>query len=177
MAYKDPKVFEDLTKLLDTYVGEAADARDATNKANRTRAAAKKLYPVFLQNEGLDLATTIQIGGVLFSYATAESERIDPRKWKAMLDKGEITEDQYYDAITVGKEIATQHIGQDQVSMITGKVKGTTVDIRAKDAEKYVKGVKVNAVNPPSPKMSANRSLRSMKRNLTLPKSRLGAKK
>lgn len=135
MPVKDTKRFKKLTDTLKERAKANELKREATNMFNRVNTAAKNAFKDWLQNEPSPPGTIVRIGGVSYKYAVAEHEEIDPRLWHKMWKDKEITEEQYFAALGVGKEIAKQFIGEDQVVTISAKTLGTAADIRQDDSD------------------------------------------
>ncbi len=128
---KDPKVFNALVKQLRTWAEAKEEARAATNAFNKVNTATKELFKGFQTTEAYPAKTAVVVDGVSYTWATATSEVIDPRKWHEMFVKKEITAAQYFDAMSVRKEDAKIAIGEDQVAAISIDQEGSTADIRA----------------------------------------------
>jgi hypothetical protein len=68
--------------------------------------------------------------GSLYMVDVTESEEIDAAKWLEMLEAGDISREQYLEAISVGKEAAKAIIGEDQVNTICQTIYGKKADVR-----------------------------------------------
>jgi hypothetical protein len=170
-----------LSQLLDSLkelhsVSEAA--RAAINAQNRAKTKAKKWFPVYLQEQEYEPGTIIQIDNeVAYKFDVAEHNVVDPKEWHKKWQSGEITETQYFAAITVGKDEAKLYIGDDQVAMICRDVKGKTVDVRSIKTEELKplpKGreyviVSVSKKKAPAPAPAPAPSGPKLRRNITVP--------
>jgi len=134
-----------------------AARKEATNAFNRQNGSAGKLFFGFLQRENLPARTQVIIDGVSFMYTVAEASVIDPRKWFKLWQDGEITEDQYFSCLAVGKGDANNVIGSDQIETISIVQQGKKADIRRDDSgESTEVGVKVVTPEPiERPKMTS----------------------
>lgn len=145
-------VFDALVSELKEREALSEAARDATNTLNRHNTKTGKTFVAFYSAEKLPPRTQVVIDGVAYMYGTAESRVIDAKKWYELWQAGEITEDQYFDCLTVGKKDASLVIGEDQVEMLSIDKLGTAADIR-RDASNAgtIAGVQVITPAPTNP--------------------------
>lgn len=152
VAVKNAQLFQDLVKSLRKWLELNQDKKDANNIFNKGNTESKNLFKSFMQNEAFPAKTKIVIDGQEFTWSVAEEEIIDPRKWHAMWIKGEITEAQFFDAMSVGKKKAAISIGEDQVATISILRQGETADIRNTDktagAKKGIEVVLPEGIRP-----------------------------
>lgn len=144
------------TKVFDTLVGLLKDreelsdaAREAVNTLNRHNTQCCKTFLAFMQQEKLPLRSKVVIDGTEYMYATAETRCIDPKQWFELWRNGEITQEQYFNCLSVGKRDAKLIVGEDQVEAISIDKLGTEADIR-RDASNAgtVKGIQVVTPDP-----------------------------
>lgn len=129
---KPPKRLVDLIR---SYQVLKRDAADAGNAANRKKTEVKNELVTFLREQGLPAGTVVVSDGFEYAYATTESTYIDPEQWFRMFQSGRITEQEFLSALSVGKAEAKKIIGADQVETLSVTAKGTSADIRIREAE------------------------------------------
>jgi len=131
--------------------------KEVVNAFGRQNTDAGKLFFSFLQRENLPSRTQVIIDGVSFMYTTTEANVIDPRQWHKLWQDGEITEDQYFSCLAVGKGDANNIIGSDQIDTISIVQQGKKADIRRDDSSETPEaGVKVITPEPIGrPKMTS----------------------
>jgi hypothetical protein len=123
--------------------------KDATNAFNRHNNKTCKTFAAFYSEQNLPARTIVNIDGTEFMWATSESREIDPRQWYKLWQDGEITDDQYFECLSIGKKKASLIIGEDQVETISIDKQGSDADIR-RDASNAgtVKGISVITPEP-----------------------------
>lgn len=115
-----------------------SEAKKATSALNKQKTAFKNSFLEYRRTEGLDASSMVQIGDVEYAYAPAVHEQVDPRSWFALYKANEITEEQYFAALSVSITEARESAGVDHVLAITKIVAGKTFDIRAKKTDDSV---------------------------------------
>ena len=146
------KLFDDLVSKLRLREGLDEAKRAATNVFNRHNNECGKVFAAFMQKENLPARTKVIIDGTEYMWATAESRAIDPVRWYDMWQSGEITKDQFFSCIGVGKKEAKLIIGEDQVEAISMDKLGTDADIRRDNANAGTfKGIRVETPEPITP--------------------------
>jgi hypothetical protein len=130
-------------EALEDFYDKHDKARSATNAVNRAKSLLNKLFPKFFTEKNLPFETKIQVLDKVYSWGVTEGTCIDPVKWHQMWVNEEITEEQYFSCIKVGKEDAVVAIGEDQVATIQMSYKGTKADVRISDAEKLIANPKI----------------------------------
>jgi hypothetical protein len=158
------KLVSALTKL--RRLGDAKN--EATNAYNRQKTVCGKTFRHVIQVENLDEGTKIIIRDKVYMFATTDSERIDPAKWLELLMKCKITKAQFLEAISVGKEVAKRILGEDQITKLLVKEKGTKADIRVGDAGELGGENKIEFVQPLQKPSKATAPLRLRRRTLNL---------
>lgn len=143
------KLFDELVADLRTRETLDAYKKEATNNFNRHNSKTAKEFAAFYNEQNLPAGTLVVIDGVSYKWAVSEGREIDPRQWHKLWQDGEITEDQYFECIGVGKKKATLIIGEDQVERFSMDVRGTDADIRRDASEAgTIKGVHVITPEP-----------------------------
>lgn len=121
-------------------------ASEASNEANRQKTIAKNAIILHMQGEGLKPTAHLAVEGTDFHFGVTESQTITAEKWHELFKSGEITEAQYFRALSVGNEKAKLELGEDQFVTHAVKVTGKKADIRITelaDDSPYAKGVHV----------------------------------
>lgn len=123
------------TKVLRDYE-EAYEAQRVTSNAlNKAKTKARNFIKDVLDTEKLPGKTVIECDGIKYTYMPHLADKIDPRQWMTMWKKGEITEEQFFDALDVTKAKAELAIGKDQCATITVQRIGDESDLRRDAAE------------------------------------------
>lgn len=145
------KFAEALTKSAAAYEDIAKQNREVQAAERKAKRDLRKKLEEFADDAGIPTSTEITIKGVTYKIDTAVSERILPEQWYALWQKGEITKDQYFDAINVNKDDAATWAGQDLLARITKAVPGKSLDVR-RDDKTYAteQGFKVHHVVKPT---------------------------
>ncbi len=121
-------------------------AQDQVNEANREATVVKNNVTAFMAENKYPLGTRIAVDGKAYFFAVAKHEKIPPEKWYELWQEEEITEKQFFEALSVSKDAAANAIGADQVELILEKTEGKKPGIRKEDLEEkspYREGVAV----------------------------------
>jgi len=132
---KDKAKLKEGVSLIQTYEAAYQTQREASSALGKAKTKVKNFFKGFFPAENIPSTSSIDIDGIVYSFKASESDILDPRKWYALWQSGEITEDQYFGAVNVVKEEATLAIGEDQALSIQVRVVGKTADVRRNDAE------------------------------------------
>lgn len=143
------ETFTNLVTALKERTALDAVKKDATNEFNRKNTVAANLFKKLLSENDFPAGTAVEIDGTKFTWAVSEGREIDPREWYKLWQDGEITEDQYFECLAVGKTDAKLVIGEDQVETISIDTKGSKADIRVDATEAGTR--KGNQVVTPTP--------------------------
>jgi len=111
---------------------------DVTLEAARVESAQKKLlnklFISLFESGGIGETDFVRIGAEEYYYDHSSAEKVSAEEWYKMWKSKEITKEQYFSAISVGKAAANKIIGEDQVIGITTISKSKDKDIRKRDA-------------------------------------------
>ena len=126
-------------------------AREATNAGNRQNTTAKNAFKAFSLAEELSPETEIQIDATGYRYDVTHTERIDPDDFLKLFESKKISRETYLQCVSVQVAPATLLIGAHVLKKIKKQVDGKEWDIRTRDLDQPVTGVKVVKAEPPKP--------------------------
>ncbi len=113
----------------------AQAAKDATSEANKAKTSLKNSLIAYRKQNDIDPAATLQVDDEIYAYAPAIAEKINPKLWYDLLKRREISEEQFFDAISVSVTEAKTIVGEDRVIAMRETVIGKTYDVRITKAE------------------------------------------
>jgi len=135
MAIKNTQIFNALVASLSRRERLNDAKKRATNAFNKENTITCATFKDFVQAEGLPAKTGIAISNQLYTWEPTEREVIDPRKWYALWKKKEITEQQFFIALSVSKATANIIVGEDQTLPMLKMERGDKADIRSKEVD------------------------------------------
>jgi hypothetical protein len=102
-------------------------AKEAESKKNKQATLLKNTFGAYLRASGFPPETTIRYKGRKYGYIPGSTSVIDPAGWLRLFREGRLTEAQFLEALSVGKEAARSSAGQDVVSVleVSRPTKGT----------------------------------------------------
>lgn len=158
MAVKQIKSFTELREQAKRWHEAKGKAREATNAFNKENTKLKDTYKAYLVEAELPPATSVELPQGRFSYIATETETIDPKGWYALWQSGDITEEQYFACIKIGKAPAEIAAGADMLAGITSKSPGKKRDIRFEELDDDPDRENVILPEPPKKKGIAPRT-------------------
>jgi hypothetical protein len=136
MATHKTQKFTELRARVNAWVAAKAKAREATNALNKESTKLKNTFKAWLEEAKLPPATKLELEDGRYSYTASVTETVDPRGWYKLWQDGEITEEQFFDCLKVGKAPAEAAAGADQLATITTSIPGKKRDIRFEELDR-----------------------------------------
>lgn len=113
-------------------------AREHTNAKNRAKTQFGKAFKQLVLNEEIEIGDRLEINDVAFFYDYATSERIDPKALYKLWKDGDISEEVFFNCISVTKEKAQALIGGLMLDPIIERKVGDKLDVRKEDLDKPI---------------------------------------
>jgi hypothetical protein len=107
---------EDFKKLALDYFALEAAAKEAESLRSKQATMLKKAFNAYIQANKLPGQTTIRYQQRKFGYIPGTTSVIDPAGWLRLFREGNLTEAQFLEALSVGKDAARSSAGQDVVA-------------------------------------------------------------